>query len=370
MPQPHDQQLAKTRLALESLGALDLDKLERTDLPEAYSSAAAAAVLRGFIDVARELQRSKSDLAMLSGSMLVGIRGVCEAIEGTALEVMTFEAGGAQNDMTNFMHVVEKINRQSGGWAQTLFIPLAFVKRKVLSGDVLKRAVEVPLEGFEEKSKTLISGFLGGGRKAIDDIQKEYDDLARKVSATDEKALGALEQAREAAGTRAVTRYVETFKVQADAHAKAARGWGVAVLIIAVAAIAGGVLFATWGPDLLYYREGAMRLKSAGLQIAAVKALALVVLSYLLIVSVHTHRAERHNEIVNRHRMNALATFRALSNTPDVDVPTRNAILTQATSAIFSPLPSGFLPKESHGPNTPAAAIVQTARELGGGKAS
>jgi hypothetical protein len=78
----------------------------------------------------------------------------------------------------------------------------------------------------------------------------------------------------------------------------------------------------------------------------------LVVLSTLftgLVFCLRNYSALRHNEVVNRQRQTALTTFQTfVSGTSDPD--TKNAVLLQATKAIFSPQASGYLKGEGEMP--------------------
>jgi hypothetical protein len=56
-----------------------------------------------------------------------------------------------------------------------------------------------------------------------------------------------------------------------------------------------------------------------------------------------------HNQVINRHRQTALTTFQAfVGSTSDLQV--KNAVLLQATQAIFLPQPSGYLKADNDTP--------------------
>src|SRR5882724_4341617 len=53
------------------------------------------------------------------------------------------------------------------------------------------------------------------------------------------------------------------------------------------------------------------------------------------------YRATRHNQVVNKHRQNALSTFETFTKAASDDA-TKSAVLLQATNCIFSPQQSGY----------------------------
>ena len=77
------------------------------------------------------------------------------------------------------------------------------------------------------------------------------------------------------------------------------------------------------------------------IQLTVGKLIVFFVLVYMLFLCVKNFLSNRHNEIVNRHRQNALMTYRALvdaGGTPEA----RDVVLTHAASSIFSPNDTGY----------------------------
>lgn len=79
----------------------------------------------------------------------------------------------------------------------------------------------------------------------------------------------------------------------------------------------------------------------------AVPRVVIVALAWFgLAICIRNYTANQHNAVVNRHRANALSTFRAfVTGTADPD--TKNAVLLQSTQCIFSPQLTGYLKGES-----------------------
>lgn len=77
---------------------------------------------------------------------------------------------------------------------------------------------------------------------------------------------------------------------------------------------------------------------------------------YLIGLFSKNYRANKHNEIVNKHRQNALNTFLIFVDSVQEGADknqTKNAVLLKATETIFSSQATGFLPDSSDGDMSP-----------------
>ncbi|HRB21250.1 MAG TPA: hypothetical protein PLB54_05990, partial [Nitrosomonas sp.] len=76
-------------------------------------------------------------------------------------------------------------------------------------------------------------------------------------------------------------------------------------------------------------------------QLISSKILIFAVLGYLLLMAARNYATHKHNAIVNRHRQNALLTYRKLVEAASNEV-TEDIVLAHAASCIFSPQETGF----------------------------
>jgi hypothetical protein len=76
-------------------------------------------------------------------------------------------------------------------------------------------------------------------------------------------------------------------------------------------------------------------------QLITSKVLIFTVLGYLLIMAARNYATHKHNAVVNRHRQNALLTYRAIVAAAE-DSGTQDIVLAHAASCIFSPQETGF----------------------------
>ena len=67
-------------------------------------------------------------------------------------------------------------------------------------------------------------------------------------------------------------------------------------------------------------------------------------LTYLLILCARNYLNHKHNAIVNKHRQNALMTYRTMVDATD-DPGSREAVLIQAAACIYGMENTGYAPK-------------------------
>jgi hypothetical protein len=93
-------------------------------------------------------------------------------------------------------------------------------------------------------------------------------------------------------------------------------------------------------------------------QSALQRLFVLSLLYYAIVFSVRNFSAARHNMVVNLHRRNALIAFEAFVDSASADQQTKNAVLLQATKAIFDAQPSGFLKNDNDTPQ-PSSQVIE-----------
>lgn len=94
------------------------------------------------------------------------------------------------------------------------------------------------------------------------------------------------------------------------------------------------------------------------IQLVAGKVMVFATLAYLLGVCVKNFQAHRHNEIINRHRENALKTFKALadgSRNPD----NKDIVLTHASQCIFSAQDTGYTKAAANESGSSVKSVIE-----------
>ncbi len=175
-------------------------------------------------------------------------------------------------------------------------------------------------------------------------VEKANEALAR-VQETGDRVERCLEEAQEivaamrgAAARTGVAKHAALFGAAADTHSDDKKKW-----LIASAVVAGVVVLAGAVNLLLLYsglQESTITTGRA-IQLGLSKLVLFSVLYYALVSVVGTYRAASHNEVVNRHRQNALDTFETFDAAAS-DEQTKQAVLLRATECIFGHQPSGF----------------------------
>jgi hypothetical protein len=197
-----------------------------------------------------------------------------------------------------------------------------------------------------------IIGYLGSFSYAstpsvIQDVTEEAQGAMKEMKRMVAEMEVIVEAARKASADVSVARHAQHFSDEAKKHGGSAGAWLWVVGLSGASTVALAVI--QW---ILVWRHHDAMNASQSAQVIFSKALVFSVIISATVWCGRVYKAYRHNEIVNRHRANALSSFEALAEGTD-DAATKNAVLIQATTSIFSPQPSGFsdADSESAGPS-------------------
>ena len=142
-----------------------------------------------------------------------------------------------------------------------------------------------------------------------------------------------------------VNRQSAFFKQEAKKHEDTSRNWAWGALAAALALL----IYALWGDRWIVYDfpqesdgEWTPELVYMTVRMVITRLLVFAVLGYALFFCARNYMAHRHNAIVNRHRRNALATYRMLARA-NMDPGNADIILTQAARFIYAPQDSGYV---------------------------
>jgi hypothetical protein len=242
-----------------------------------------------------------------------------EATVGVIDEISKFDLAGQPSPMDVRGGLIRKFASENSKNQKTLIPYVAAAGYQSLDPATVRQSV---------------ADALAHAQVSAEQLSKEQAEITRKM----EDALHAVQ---ESAGKAGVARQSETFAIEATAHGNESTLWLRWTLVFGAAALAWTVV----GFFILHPSDNS---KDAG-DIAAYLSGRLVVLSILLFglgYSARQTSAHRHNQIVNRHRQNALTTFEAFVASTD-DPETKNAVLLEATRAIFTAQQSGYLKNET-----------------------
>lgn len=201
-------------------------------------------------------------------------------------------------------------------------------------------------------------------RAAVKAAQDQATELTTSMKAAEEETRRVLTEIRKTAAEAGVSQQAHQFAGQATTHSTAASEWQTYTLVataVLVVFAAVSVFFGRYWlvPDNTY----------EAIQLAVSKVLIFSTIAFLLFLAARTMMAHRHNEVVNRHRQNALLTFNALVEAASSE-QTREVVLTHASACIFAPQESGFSKSSGSQPNPSLIEIlprIMGSQQTGGG---
>lgn len=179
-------------------------------------------------------------------------------------------------------------------------------------------------------------------RATIQTIADEKDEIIKQLRTTADEANSVLASVRAAAAEQGVTQMAKYFAEESEAHKTSAEKWlktsAVMAGVVLVFSIATFFLPSLFHPANLFESS----------QLIASKIITFLVLAYAMFQCVRSYSAHRHNAVTNKHRQNALLTYKTLAdagNSPEL----RDVVLQHAAAAIYAPNDSGYLKGEERG---------------------
>lgn len=250
---------------------------------------------------------------------LTSIKRICDGVLGIFSQILQFnmEVGDNQNRSIN---LTEQLRAQYQAVFSQMFSFIAYSTARTVD----------------------FNSLAGQGRDAIAAFNSEKKAVLDSIKTASEEATRTVEAIRGVAAEVGVTQMARYFADEAKEHEKAAGKWlyasAIAVVIVSVYAVSTLFLF-HWFPAHTSFESA---------QIITSKLLVFGVLVYGLFQCVRSYSAHRHNQVTNKHRQNALMTYKTLAeagNSPEL----RDAVLQHAAAAIYAPNDSGYLKAEERG---------------------
>lgn len=174
-------------------------------------------------------------------------------------------------------------------------------------------------------------------RATIQSIKDESEKLTRQLVTAKEDADTALATIRSVASEQGVSQQAIYFKQEALDQEELAATWLKYTYWFAAAV---GV-FAIFSLFLHKFEWIKPANTAEAVQLMSSKFLIFAVLAYLLLMAAKNYASHKHNAVVNRHRQNALLTYRTLAEAT-AGQGTEDIVLAHAASCIFSPQDTGF----------------------------
>ena len=174
-------------------------------------------------------------------------------------------------------------------------------------------------------------------RSIFQKIKDKAGLIQTALSQQKSDAEGILKDIRDTAAEQGVTQQAIYFQTESTDHDGEADKWekrtiGVGITLIVFAVLSMLLHKWSWLAPVNTYETA---------QLITSKLLIFAILTYLLILSAKNYLNHKHNSVVNKHRQNALMTYKAMVDATD-DPGSREAVLIQAASCIFNPQSTGY----------------------------
>lgn len=192
-------------------------------------------------------------------------------------------------------------------------------------------------------------------RATIQGIQDRSEALTADLERSKKAAESVLDEVRKVAAEAGVSQQAYHFQQAAQGHAARAEEWRSLTVKFAWAlgAFAGVSFFIHKIPWL------APNTTYDTVQLAVSKVLVFATLSYMLYLAAKNFLSHEHNAIVNRHRQDALMTYKALVDAAG-NAANRDVVLTYAAACIFSPQSTGYSGDGGEGPKSVVELLTRS----------
>jgi hypothetical protein len=214
--------------------------------------------------------------------------------------------------------------------------------------------VMLPLVGYSLHKSADFQRLDSEARAALQKIKDEANEITKNLEQKQTDAENALEAIRTVAAEQGVTQQAIYFKDEADQNTKDAETWREKT--IKIAWWLGGYSVLTLGLHKIPFIAPANTYETV--QMAVSKILIFAVISFVLYLSAKNFLSNKHNAVVNRHRQNALMTYKALVEAAGEKQQASDVVLVHAASCIYAPQSTGYSPS-GNGSGQGAKSVIE-----------
>lgn len=256
-----------------------------------------------------------SALENFPDSELRQIKKTCDAVFSIFQEIKSFDLEAGDNNARK-ASLVEKLSSQ---YQNTFSSLIGYISYSVA------RTVD-----FSEREAE--------ARAVVQATKDQLEAALNELASAKNEADATLEGIKRAGAESGVTKQAYFFETSAKEHKELADKWQYRTNWFAAATGAFGAL------TLFFHKIPFLAAANSTelIQITSAKVLIFFVLVFMLLLSARNLRSHRHNEIVARHRQNALLTYKAIAEASSVD-GARDIILSKAAEAIYAFQDTGYI---------------------------
>jgi hypothetical protein len=330
----------ETRDALVRVQDFDTGQLVReAELGKKFAMREAVAPAKKVIELFKLI--APTQLEFFPNAQLTTIRDQANAFYSLLEEVETFDVEEASPNPSDAKDaLVDRLEQQFQPVFNILYPLVSFANIRSLDFAKLERDARAATQTAKDSVAAALSE-IEAGKQSVETLVGETRALAAE---------------------QGVSKQAIHFKTEADNHKKDATDWQRYTIYTAIglAGYAVASLFIHKIPGLS--PDSSYR----AIQIGISKVLIFGVIAYVLILCARNFLSHKHNEIVNRHRQNALATFTALAEATS-DAASSDIVLSHAAACIFSPQETGYTKHDSvHAEGVPALQIIPRVGQISG----
>lgn len=214
--------------------------------------------------------------------------------------------------------------------------------------------VMLPLVGYSLHKSADFQRLDSEARAALQKIKDETNEITKSLEQKQTESEDALEAIRTVAAEQGVTQQAIYFKKEADQNATDSETWRRRT--IKIAWWLGGYSVLTLGLHKIPLIAPVSTYETV--QLAISKILIFAVISFILYLSAKNFLSHKHNAVVNRHRQNALMTYKALVEAAGDKQQASDAVLVHAASCIYAPQATGYSPS-GNGSGQGAKSVIE-----------
>ena len=312
--------IKQAKALLTELAAIKPSTLARTeDLSRDINFSEAVPHFEDMLEIVKQLK--ERDITRLGHTQLSQIVTACTQLKKFIDQVNAFTLN--QNTPADVCKaLITTIKNAYDTIMEPLTLPLAFTATQAT--DYAK--IEREAKGYHATMKGEADTFVA--------MLEKYKNDA-------EKALSAVKEQAAEAG---VSTNAQIFLKDSTAHSSVAKHWLIATITVSTLTflVAAGFVVLSF-----FYTPTTT---AATIQYVVSKIILLSNLSFAIYWCAQNYKSQKHNETSNKHRANALMTFRAFVEGAD-DSRIKDAVLMHAAQAAFSNRQTGY---DGHGDDTPA----------------
>ena len=212
------------------------------------------------------------------------------------------------------------------------------------------------VDRFEAQVNTTVGNALERFNTETDRAKQNNDEVEKREAKREQEFDQLKLEVQNQLAEKPISQYRAIFQEQAKMHQKGSRFWlamaGVATLVFVVAFC---VLSTVVKFDTTQLTGTLQNLFTKGFLLSPIYV--------WLNRSIKNHTAQKHLEVINTHRQNALETFDTFVAAAEGNRETRDAVLLAATEAIFDANQTGYLSTKTTGPDN-RSPVQQVIREI------